>query len=553
MPKTKIVVLSDIHIGTNTPTVWYQKTIHEPYLLTVFDWVIKNASSIREMILLGDVIDFWTYPPHEEPPSFDAIIAANPNIFGMNGKLSEILTALDGKVTYVRGNHDITITQEDLNKIANPKGHKIKLSSSDIYHPLVDNKKIICTHGHIYTILNAPFDGNSLIAPLPLGYFITRAVAFKRSQELAPGKTVAELNDSGDPSGLEIVPGLLTNLIKTITNIVLGSNTQQSIPGFVLDTIAQVTKMSERQPIILAGGTEITLKEAKNIYADLFSEWIEKRGRLEALQAIIADTTLGNTSMASFAEKLAMEGGEVVVMGHIHEPVPGVKDVGIKYTNSGFNCPSKPDIGKKHPTFALIEIENYQTKILQVVNDKGVYKIENSPIQPIDKDTTIKIEHNGILLTLNLNKTLRQISCITYENNFLIEVSNKTQYNLKYVGVENKLGEWTLRDIPANTNIKEGVKANATDNTFSFGANYQIEGISGFIQFAASWPLIQKRKINLGNIAQGGNEPAKRILEEMKDSNDKSFSNNFVEIRAFMKQADQKIIWYYEITENKSA
>ena len=80
MSKSKIVVLSDIHIGTNAPTVWYQQKYHEPYLATVLDDVIKNASEIKELILLGDVVDFWTYPPDEPPPIFDAIMAANPNI-----------------------------------------------------------------------------------------------------------------------------------------------------------------------------------------------------------------------------------------------------------------------------------------------------------------------------------------------------------------------------------------------------------------------------------------------------------------------------------------
>jgi hypothetical protein len=31
MAKNKIVVLSDVHIGTNVPTNWYQKSFHEPY------------------------------------------------------------------------------------------------------------------------------------------------------------------------------------------------------------------------------------------------------------------------------------------------------------------------------------------------------------------------------------------------------------------------------------------------------------------------------------------------------------------------------------------
>lgn len=58
MSKNQIVVLSDIHIGTNAPTVWYQKDFHEPYLIAALDWVISNSLSIKKLFLLGDVVDF---------------------------------------------------------------------------------------------------------------------------------------------------------------------------------------------------------------------------------------------------------------------------------------------------------------------------------------------------------------------------------------------------------------------------------------------------------------------------------------------------------------
>lgn len=242
MSKSKIIALSDIHIGTNAPTVWYQKDVHEPYLVTILDWIIQNASSIQELILLGDVVDLWTYPPDEEPPSFDAIMAANPKLFEPNGKLSQVLTALDGKVTYVRGNHDMTITQEDLDKVQNPKGYKIQLSPEDVYYPLgKGNKKIACTHGHIYTMFNAPYlpdnSASNPIAPLPLGQFITRSVAFLRSKQLQPGQTVAQLEDSGDPDNLELLFSALPEVIKAIQNPNL------PISDIILDTISKATGM----------------------------------------------------------------------------------------------------------------------------------------------------------------------------------------------------------------------------------------------------------------------------------------------------------------------
>ncbi|MFY7803682.1 MAG: hypothetical protein ACOVQ7_09660 [Limnoraphis robusta] len=89
-----IVVLSDIHIGTNGPTSWYQKDYHEPYLKAIFDEIINGkswAEEISELVLLGDIVDLWTYPAEDIPPSFDEIMRANPAIFGPSGSLSQVL------------------------------------------------------------------------------------------------------------------------------------------------------------------------------------------------------------------------------------------------------------------------------------------------------------------------------------------------------------------------------------------------------------------------------------------------------------------------------
>jgi TFIIF-interacting CTD phosphatase-like protein len=58
--KNKVVVLSDIHISDNSPTSWYQKTIHQEYLLAIFDWIVARSEDVSELVLLGDVVDFWT-------------------------------------------------------------------------------------------------------------------------------------------------------------------------------------------------------------------------------------------------------------------------------------------------------------------------------------------------------------------------------------------------------------------------------------------------------------------------------------------------------------
>ena len=87
MAKRYAVVLSDIHIGNNHPTCWYQKSVHEQPLSTALTWVAQQKDKVREVLFLGDMFDTWTYPPSVRPPTMSEIIAANPNLLGPGGPL----------------------------------------------------------------------------------------------------------------------------------------------------------------------------------------------------------------------------------------------------------------------------------------------------------------------------------------------------------------------------------------------------------------------------------------------------------------------------------
>ena len=91
-----VVALSDIHLGTLDPTVWYQPHLHEPYLLHILDWVVANADHVRELVLLGDIVDFWTYPADVRPPTFAEISACHPAVFGLDGGLARASTPWTG-------------------------------------------------------------------------------------------------------------------------------------------------------------------------------------------------------------------------------------------------------------------------------------------------------------------------------------------------------------------------------------------------------------------------------------------------------------------------
>ena len=46
--KRHIVAISDVHLGTDHPCVWYQRDLHEPYLLALLDWVVDQADELRK-------------------------------------------------------------------------------------------------------------------------------------------------------------------------------------------------------------------------------------------------------------------------------------------------------------------------------------------------------------------------------------------------------------------------------------------------------------------------------------------------------------------------
>ncbi|MFZ3007341.1 MAG: metallophosphoesterase [Phenylobacterium sp.] len=361
--RTKVVFLSDVHIGDNSPTVWYQKDFHEPFLVALLDHVIGEADQVRELIILGDFIDYWTYPPNRRPPGFREIAAANPAIFGPRGKLAQVLSALKGRVTYIPGNHDMGVTQRDVDFLVSREGYKIQVRDEEAYFPLAPDRRLACSHGHRWTMFNAP-DLSTPLAPLPLGHFVTRSVAYMLARDLPPGRSVADLPDQGAPNGIE-----LTKLAGSINGSLIESAVNYAV---------KTTGISEAEPILLPDGRTTNLGEVKLNYQGLWARWATAvGGDLSAAKAAAAD--VNGRYLAWFAQRLALQNGaELVVFGHTHAPKSGLKDGFINYVNTGFDCPSRPDIGSKHPTFIEVDTTTLTPRLRQVTaRADGTYAIED--------------------------------------------------------------------------------------------------------------------------------------------------------------------------------
>lgn len=375
MARDRLIFISDVHIGVNARTNWYQARYHEPMLRATFDAVVAEADQIAELILLGDFIDQWTYVPSERPPSFAEIVAANPAIFGDQGALARALTALDGRVSYVGGNHDMAVGAAEVAQIRDAQGRTLRLVTDFPYLPALGDGRIACAHGHQFSMFNAPDWQAMPKTGIPLGHPITRLGALWSMQHLAPGETVADRPGSGEPTGWPFEKAELTTLLAGLIE------RHDSLADLLLDTLLKATKQPDSTPIVMADGSTITTAQAKTAYAGLYDRF---KARIkdpkyfptpdltsEAALFALVDVDARN-SLDHFARLLGKQ-HRVVVMGHTHVPEddaqrPLLSGGAAVYANSGFGCPAWPDLTRaqnpRRPTFAEVQVDSASKQLV---------------------------------------------------------------------------------------------------------------------------------------------------------------------------------------------
>ena len=378
-----VIVLSDIHMGTNAPTVWYRRDIHEKYLLAVLDHIIDLADEIEEVVLLGDIFEFWSYPPDQLPPSLEDIIHTHPNILGKEGKLREALNALKGRMVFIPGDHDMNIVKADLNKLRSKDGYVMKYHYG-AYIPIYDTHMQFM-HGHECTIINAPYFV-SHISPLPLGYFVTRAMAYKIQKILkaTPNKSISDLNEYSSYSYNDFLP----KLPFFYENFESEINTVCSF----IDALIEATGIPLHLPIQINRFTEITLNEVKTIYQNrgILGHQIELSNVLEDYNTMyVPDCVLQRCCKKSI---------DIVVMGHTHSHM--IYKNNHIHINTGYMCPPVSKLRYQPVTFGVFELEQRKFELIRVTGDRYIQitplhkKNENKSIcfTKVKKERNLEVE-----------------------------------------------------------------------------------------------------------------------------------------------------------------
>jgi UDP-2,3-diacylglucosamine pyrophosphatase LpxH len=253
---------------------------------------LNDSDTIREVIIIGDLMDDWVYPVDVVPPSLDSIVKAP-----INKKIVQALKKMCKNknigVLYLPGNHDMGVNL----KLIQRNFPGMIFGGSALYNSVYRTSRLRAEHGSAYAMFNAPDPINSPGTRLPLGYFISRVIATKT-------------RDTGDEK--RHYWSYADELLETLGPQKLAA----SVFKAVLEEACLNDKTAIRMPKRNGKGESVTAIQVIEKYAALYDQWQETYGAGEAFKAMMAEIGfLGN-----LADRLCKKKDtNVVIFGHSHD------------------------------------------------------------------------------------------------------------------------------------------------------------------------------------------------------------------------------------------
>ena len=214
--RNMIVVISDLHLG---PDLAYTECKNNLKALEKLLYKIKNSANVKELVIAGDMLDEWFVPANIDTYNGQSQANYVQRIATTNKGVIDAFNAIiqEGKilVTYVPGNHDLTITAENISLIL-PGINQARDTSLGLGTYVPNDLPILAIeHGHRYNFFCAPDPiSNQTIAQgsiIPPGYFFTRIAALHVAQECTiAGDTIPEpsLNTTGGEIDVNLYKGI---------------------------------------------------------------------------------------------------------------------------------------------------------------------------------------------------------------------------------------------------------------------------------------------------------------------------------------------------------
>ena len=347
MTKSKIIILSDVHMSNDAYYSWFKRTSENNYVQCITDMLEMVAADqeVTELLLLGDFFDLWLYPADMVPWTAQEVMTHwDSTVFNALRKCVAKLP----KVFYQNGNHDMTVTAEEVGTIE-AGGKQVQWISveeySKKYEPLLHAE-----HGNAIDMFNAPDHSPGAVNSKPLGYYMARILASKpdKSGGVSAWGQMTEVIEKAcasytPESGLEDGSKMVSKLIDLLVEEV------QSVGG----------KMNDQTVFRFAdSGQDVTIGTVKKGYQDILNRWYRKDDKEWLPNCAMAMFKPQRAGLNWYAERLIDSSkAKVVVMGHVHHDEwedYSEKSASGTYVNDGCWCAATPD---HTPYYVEIEIQ----------------------------------------------------------------------------------------------------------------------------------------------------------------------------------------------------
>ena len=329
--RNMIVVMSDLHLGADLTYAECNKNLGSLEKLLK---QIKAASNVKELVIAGDMLDEWFVPANVDTyqgkgqADFVKRIAATNK--GVIDAFNSIIQEKKIQVTYVPGNHDLTITAANMESILpginQARDHEQGLGT---YSP-ADVSTIAIEHGHRYNFFCAPDPiSNQDIAPgtiLPPGYFYTRIAVLHVMQEpVTPSDTpplVTQNTSENASQSLLYVYWYVWS--KALTTYTIANKFDEKIIVTNLNGFTGNYAVNDILPYQTTPGGVIDVR----FYKGIQDSWTERQTRNHVAIPIPVSQAIANSGKASESEFQATNqyflnpnsDKRIVIFGHTHDP-----------------------------------------------------------------------------------------------------------------------------------------------------------------------------------------------------------------------------------------
>ena len=350
--RTEIAVISDLHLYVDDS---YSRTDFNKQTIVDFLSMIRESESVAELVINGDMIDEWVIPMDY---TITSLADLDDKIVENNRDIVDAVNAIiaDGaiQVTYIPGNHDMTFSEEEAERIFPGINQVRDAEGLGTYTAL--NGEAAIEHGHRYNFICGPDpisnkdltgSGSSI---LPCGYFLTR-IAVTSALEGAAGTPSAIPMISQDQADATQTAYYAYNmgLAAILSQLPLSESLSDAVIKTNFDGYTDTYAIGDLLPYQDENG-EVKI----NLYDGVIENWTERQTQNQVAVPLDVMTALMNAGSNDFTDSLAqteyLDGGStarIVVFGHTHaakittsENSAGEK---VIYANSGSWRDSAPD------------------------------------------------------------------------------------------------------------------------------------------------------------------------------------------------------------------